>query len=521
MPGVRSRRKSRSMRLPRARVRAGARRSRSTRCPRARARARRSRSTRCPRTRARARVRRSSMRGSKKRRPIRRKIPRKSGRHRSRRTRMQGGADSEPSPPQWRREDLLKQQDVLAMLIAHHTSEGPDMSQALSELKQRHKEVEQMLARATEEKAVEDQVQEDPFEKIKEGDTKMRAMTRRFATPHGARARTDPTRLGRGEKDVLEVIDSDDSAENVSIEFALGYRGPGARSLNYRGPVVATDPLHANAELTNGEALVDSVALAHRGGKSKFAEKARRVAAAGAIALVVVNTEEKLITPTNVDKSTIPVLLVSNSDGETLKSATAVSLTLEGEEWVHSEDMEEENQEIDDLTLDTKESLATRSGSSDPSDKDTVRPRGRLVPGKKGLEEFKRQMGARKSRQQLHALTGVREGKDPFKLGNSDPGLVQQGQLFLQDVQGIDRETIILLLDLAKKVKSFDDREDIIMGSRDYQELSQDDGGRVLTAIKKHIFKPLPGADQSTRDQHKPNITESSSGLAQALAQAL
>eukprot|EP01046_Picozoa_sp_COSAG06_P001420 COSAG06_NODE_46_length_29282_cov_16.235770_4_plen_1153_part_00 len=112
------------------------------------------------------------------------------------------------------------------------------------------------------------------------------------------------------------------------LEFALGDRRDAVPELRFRGPVVATQPPLAHAELTNAEALAGAVAVAHRGG-CKFIEKANHAAAAGAVALVVVNTEDELMTPGHVEELSIPVLMVRKSAGEVLASAGEVALVLE------------------------------------------------------------------------------------------------------------------------------------------------------------------------------------------------
>jgi hypothetical protein len=93
------------------------------------------------------------------------------------------------------------------------------------------------------------------------------------------------------------------------IVCALGSRGDDAPAVSYRGAVVATDPPLANAELTNAAALVGKVALARRGG-CPFAQKAERAAAAGAVALLVSDSEEAAtpFTPGGTEDSLILVL---------------------------------------------------------------------------------------------------------------------------------------------------------------------------------------------------------------------
>ena len=86
-------------------------------------------------------------------------------------------------------------------------------------------------------------------------------------------------------------------------------------------------PAYVEAEITNDSELCGSIAVAHRGCCS-FDEKVARVAAAGAVALVVVNTDDELFTPggEDMDAWTIPVVGVTSSDGARLASATTATL---------------------------------------------------------------------------------------------------------------------------------------------------------------------------------------------------
>eukprot|EP01045_Picozoa_sp_COSAG04_P012402 COSAG04_NODE_834_length_9992_cov_54.919786_5_plen_1490_part_00 len=111
------------------------------------------------------------------------------------------------------------------------------------------------------------------------------------------------------------------------LEFALGDRPEGAPELRFRGAVVATQPSLVDAELTNAATLAGAVALAHRGGVP-FDEKVERTAAAGAVALIVVNTDDELLEPAGVAVFPIPVLMVRSSAGEKLASAEELALTL-------------------------------------------------------------------------------------------------------------------------------------------------------------------------------------------------
>lgn len=134
------------------------------------------------------------------------------------------------------------------------------------------------------------------------------------------RTRPPPTQAS-AESDELLV-------DGVVVEFALGGRiVPTDPGLEYCGAVVSAQPELADAELTNTAAIDSAVVLAHRGGCT-FLEKAERAAAAGAVALIIINSDNKLGHPGGVEASPIPVLLVRQSDGEELHSATELLLRL-------------------------------------------------------------------------------------------------------------------------------------------------------------------------------------------------
>jgi aminopeptidase YwaD len=86
-------------------------------------------------------------------------------------------------------------------------------------------------------------------------------------------------------------------------------------------------PAYVEAEITNDGELCGSIAVAHRG-RCSFDEKVARVATAGAVALVVVNTDDELFTPggEDMDAWTIPVVGVTSSDGVRLASAATATL---------------------------------------------------------------------------------------------------------------------------------------------------------------------------------------------------
>ena len=113
-----------------------------------------------------------------------------------------------------------------------------------------------------------------------------------------------------------------------SIEATLGVREE-EKSVEYRGECVVTAPQQAEAELINAGALSGVVAIAHRG-VSTFSDKAKRVAAAGAIALIIINSDDEHMEPGLDDGlCQIPVLMVRSRDAGALALATELTLTIE------------------------------------------------------------------------------------------------------------------------------------------------------------------------------------------------
>ena len=107
--------------------------------------------------------------------------------------------------------------------------------------------------------------------------------------------------------------------EYASADFGRGY--------SFNGPAIWTIPELADGELTNAESMVGAVAIIKRGGCS-FVEKARRAMAAGAIAVVIVNTDDGLMEPGDPNNEgrdiSIPVVLVAASSGEEIDNGVEV-----------------------------------------------------------------------------------------------------------------------------------------------------------------------------------------------------
>jgi hypothetical protein len=101
--------------------------------------------------------------------------------------------------------------------------------------------------------------------------------------------------------------------------------------------VVSANPPLADRDITNASGVLGKVALVNRGGCS-FVDKAQRLQAAGAIAMVCVNNDED--TPDEVSRMsdngqrdvaagiTIPVVMVSFNTGMQIRALAAMSVTI-------------------------------------------------------------------------------------------------------------------------------------------------------------------------------------------------
>jgi hypothetical protein len=106
---------------------------------------------------------------------------------------------------------------------------------------------------------------------------------------------------------------------NKFLEFAwaqFGTRAPIAHVA-----VVLCNPECADQELRNAEQLNQKVAIVQSGGNT-FCEKAHRAQRAGALALIIINSQEELLVVARDNDSaspvTIPVVLVASDTGATL-----------------------------------------------------------------------------------------------------------------------------------------------------------------------------------------------------------
>ena len=95
-------------------------------------------------------------------------------------------------------------------------------------------------------------------------------------------------------------------------------------------PVVDAVPFKADATLQNEASIKGNIMLCIRGGGTSFVDKAKRASAAGAAAVIIINTDDKLMPITDGTqscseqsedgyKSDIPVLMIKSSDAPRLQ----------------------------------------------------------------------------------------------------------------------------------------------------------------------------------------------------------
>jgi hypothetical protein len=101
------------------------------------------------------------------------------------------------------------------------------------------------------------------------------------------------------------------------VAFAWAQFGSRKASIGHVAAVLC-DPERADSELRNAEQLNQTVAVVKRGG-NEFVEKAKRAQLAGALALIIINTENTVYMPSGDDSAvTIPVVLVASEAGAAL-----------------------------------------------------------------------------------------------------------------------------------------------------------------------------------------------------------
>jgi hypothetical protein len=95
----------------------------------------------------------------------------------------------------------------------------------------------------------------------------------------------------------------------------------------YNGSLALARPFRVDKDLENAADLKGKLVLCERGGNT-FAEKAARVAAAGGLALLVVNTTDEGFAPGFDEPPPLPVLGVSSTEGKRLSTAKTVVLSI-------------------------------------------------------------------------------------------------------------------------------------------------------------------------------------------------
>ena len=128
--------------------------------------------------------------------------------------------------------------------------------------------------------------------------------------------------------DAARGVDADITAK---MEFKQAKFGGELAALGAEAACVRAEPPLAEAELTNAAELAGAVAVIGRGGCT-FVEKARRAQAAGAVGVIIVNTEDTLLAPADDGSGgdiRIPVVGVATpfslADAPALLAAVAFS----------------------------------------------------------------------------------------------------------------------------------------------------------------------------------------------------
>lgn len=153
-----------------------------------------------------------------------------------------------------------------------------------------------------------------------------------MSSGRGARAVSAPP-LRDSANDASTVQDAEEDGVVViagkRVPFATARFGARRAAFPSALPTIVASPRRADADLRNSDALRGAVAVVVRGGCS-FCEKAARVQAAGAIAIVFVNTDDELFSVAPGDDEEelaqtilLPIVLVRQCDAAALLAPTA------------------------------------------------------------------------------------------------------------------------------------------------------------------------------------------------------
>ena len=98
--------------------------------------------------------------------------------------------------------------------------------------------------------------------------------------------------------------------------------------------VVDTVPFVAGKPLENASEVNGNIAVVSRGGDITFVDKAKRAAEAGAVGVIIINTEDALLAMPALDddagyKSKVPVLMIKSSDAARLREHHGSALVLD------------------------------------------------------------------------------------------------------------------------------------------------------------------------------------------------
>lgn len=127
--------------------------------------------------------------------------------------------------------------------------------------------------------------------------------------------------------DITEHLQATLVADGVVVECRLG-ETLSKETFEYRGRIATTVPITSESSRTNTSDLDKVVALSHRGGCS-ITKKLDRVRTAGAVALILVNTDDHGLIKLHAEDSTIPIIAVRSCDGQLLEQAAEIVLVID------------------------------------------------------------------------------------------------------------------------------------------------------------------------------------------------
>ena len=152
----------------------------------------------------------------------------------------------------------------------------------------------------------------------------------------------------------------------------------GRRQAEVAARAVWAEPHYAESDLSNAPAISGTIAIVHRGGRTSFFDKARRAQAAGAVAVIVVNQDDRPFLAHHeahepAEGIAIPVVCVPRGAGEELltseASADGISLccdpseTLTVEQFMVAREAEKESVHYENQEAAAQESAGAQASA--------------------------------------------------------------------------------------------------------------------------------------------------------------